>query len=119
MSYTYDITTSRGKVRLGLADASGTDGTASTYVFEDAEVDYFLSVGGSVDGGISRGLRVLLVDAARRAKSFSLQGLSMDDTARISAIQAALALYGDAMPTIAPTLPAPLPMDDGFDASDP
>lgn len=49
MAFTYDITTSRGRVRLNLAD---TDATA--YVFEDAEIDQLLSSDGGVDNATDR-----------------------------------------------------------------
>jgi hypothetical protein len=39
MSFTYDVTTSRGKVRLLITDTDSSD-----YVFEDAEIDAFLSM---------------------------------------------------------------------------
>ena len=54
MAYTYDPTTDAGQVRLALGDASGTDGDATTYVFEDAEIDAFLGVLPEVVEGLRR-----------------------------------------------------------------
>lgn len=109
MAFTYDITTDRGQVRLQLSDTN-----ASAYVFEDDEIDYFLSKGGSVDGGTAEGLRVLLVDAARRAKYFQIQGITQDTRGQVDAIRASLDVYGGSMPTLTVGLPALLPMDDGY-----
>lgn len=39
MPFTYDITTSRGRVRLLIPDSQ-----AASYVFEDAEIDAFLAL---------------------------------------------------------------------------
>ena len=110
MAFTYDITTDRGRVRFNLADTSVT-----AYIFEDAEIDQMLSTEGSVDGATVACLRVLLVDKARRAKSFSMQGLSLDDTAQIEAIKEALTVYGGDLPSFAVVMPGLLPMDHGFD----
>lgn len=110
MAFTYDITTNRGRVRFNLAD---TDSTA--YVFEDAEIDQMLTDSGTVDGATAACLRVLLADRARRAKRFSMQGLSLDDTAQIAAIRDLLSLYGGDLPSLAITLPSLLPSDQGFE----
>tara|TARA_R110002124_G_scaffold53832_1_gene153969 strand:+ start:659 stop:1006 length:348 start_codon:yes stop_codon:yes gene_type:complete len=109
MAFTYDITTDRGKVRLKLADTD-----SSAYVFEDDEIDYFLSSASTVDDGVVIGLHVLLADRARRAKSFSIQGLSLNDTAQIAAIQTLIEIYGGDEPTLAAVMPALMPSDAGF-----
>ena len=118
MSYTYDITTDRGRVRMRLGDAYGDPSDATTYTFEDDEIDYFLSSGGSVTGGVAEGIKVLLVDKARRAKSFTLKGLSMNDTAALAALREMLSTYGG-LPTVSPSLPALIPSDQGYDESTP
>ncbi len=110
MAFTYDITTSRGRVRLNLAD---TDSTA--YVFEDAEIDQLLSSDGGVDNATAALIRVLLADRGRRSKRFSMQGLSLDDTAQIGALERLLATYGGDIPSMAAVLPALLPSDEGFE----
>lgn len=114
MSYSYDITTDIGRVRIRLGDATGTVGDPATYTFEDDEITELLTVGGSVDGATAQGIRILLVDAARRAKSFSLKGLSMNDTARLSALREMLAVFGGDMPTASVIFPALLPSDRGY-----
>lgn len=109
MAFTYDISTDRGKVRLQLGDT-----TASAYVFEDDEIDYFLTTGGDVDAATARGLRVLLTDRAKRAKSFSMQGLSVDDSKGLAQLQAMLSNYGGDLPTVAIRMGANIPQDIGF-----
>ena len=44
-----------------------------------------------------------------------MQGLSLDDTAQIEAIKAALTVYGGDLPSFAVVMPDLLPMDYGFD----
>jgi hypothetical protein len=113
VAFTYDLTTDRGKTRLKLADTD-----AETYVFEDAEVDYFLSVGGTVNKAAIEGLRVLIVDAARRQKFFVLKGLSFDNRGQVAALKESISQLGG-MPTVTINMPALLPMDVGFDESNP
>ena len=110
MAFTYDITTQRGRVRLNLADTD-----SSAYIFEDAEIDQLLSVEGGVDGATAACIRVLLADRGRRAKRFSRQGLTLDDTAQITALQSLLTTYGGDLPSVAAVLPDLLPSDEGFD----
>lgn len=109
MAFTYDITTDRGKTRLKLGDTS-----SSAYVFEDDEIDYFLDVGSTVDGAVAEGLKVLIVDRARRAKSFSMQGLSLDDSKGLQYLREQLAMYGGDTPTVAVRMGANIPQDRGF-----
>ena len=110
MAFTYDNSTNRGLVRFNLADTD-----SSAYTFEDAEIDRMLSLEGTVEAATAACLRVLLADRGRRAKRFSMQGLSLDDTAQIQAIRDLLSLYGGDLPSLAITLPALLPMDQGFE----
>ena len=118
MAYTYDIGTDRGKVRLRLGDAYGEPDDPSTYTFEDDEIDALLTAGGTVDGATAEGLKVLLVDKARRAKAFNLKGLSVNDSAGLATLRELLAVYGG-LPTVGVVLPALLPSDQGFNESDP
>lgn len=109
MAFTYDLSTSRGKVRLKIAD------TASTaYAFEDAEIDAFLSEGSSVVGASRLALQTLLVDAARRQRAFTVQGVTYDDKGRVDALQQALANLGGNLATIDILLPNPQPFDSAF-----
>jgi len=114
-TYTYDLATDRGKVRLGLTD------TNAPGTFSDVEVDHFLSTGGTVDAGVVEGLKVLLVDSARRTRLYTRDGMSYNDTAQVAGIKAAIDQYGgaSAWPSIVITMPAPLPMDEAFDITDP
>lgn len=108
MAFTYDITTERGQVRLGLGDT-----TAAAFIFEDDEIDYFLSKGGTVTKATVEGLRVLLASKAHRVKRARVHGLSIDDTAQIAALQASITELGG-LPTIGVMTPALLPSDRGY-----
>jgi hypothetical protein len=109
VAFSYDITTSRGRVRFNLADT-----TSTAYVFEDAEIDELISSEGSVGDATAAALRTLLADRARRSKRFSMQGLSLDDTAQLAEIRYLITLWGGDLPTVASVMPALLPMDTGF-----
>ena len=108
MAFTYDLTTTRGKVRLQVADT-----TSTAYVFEDDEVDYAISTGGTVNDATVVLARILLANAALRTKYFSLKGLSFDDRHQVAAIQALIAQYGG-LPTLTVTMPEAQPWEDGF-----
>ena len=116
MSYTYDPATDRGQVRLALGDASGADGDASTYVFEDAEIDAMLLRAPTIEGATVLGLRALLGSAVRRAKSFSLQGVSLDNTAQLTALKEQLEYYRSigVSGAVLTTTYTPMPWDRGF-----
>jgi hypothetical protein len=109
VAFTYSIATDRGKVRLNLTDTVPTG-----YVFEDDEIDYFLSSGGSVEAATAMGLRVLLADRARRARKFTLPGVTYDDTYAISELRELLKMYGADLPTVKVRMGATLDMDRGF-----
>lgn len=107
MSFSYDLATTAGQVRLRLGD---TDSAA--YVFEDAEIDYFASEGGTVNGALALALRTLLVSRAHRVKRATVHGLSIDDTAQIAAIREALAQLGSgSAPTVQIVGPTLQPYD--------
>jgi hypothetical protein len=117
VAFTYLLSTEIGEVRLGLADTGGVaPGSVATsgYAFEDAEITYFLSKAGSVDGAIGLGAKTLLADAARRTRSFSLPGVTYNDGARVQALKDVIAMYGAEMPTVAVRMPAPTAFDSGF-----
>jgi hypothetical protein len=109
MAFTYDVATSRGKVRLKLSDTN-----SAAYGFEDAEIDEFLSEAGTVDGAVVLGLRVLLVDSARRTAMFNLPGMYYNDAGRVTALEKALKMYGGDLPTASVITPAALPFDSGY-----
>ncbi len=109
MAFTYDITTSRGRVRFNLSD---TDSAA--YWFEDAEIDQMLTDEGTVNDATVACLRALMASKSLRAKKFSTQGLSYDDTAQLAGIKELLAIYGANLPTLSAVMPSLLPMDEGW-----
>jgi len=121
MAFTYDLSNDTGKVRLRLADTAGeSSGAASTsnpYVFQDDEIALFLSDGGSVAGATIEGLKVLMLDAARREKSFDIKGVKIDDKGRLAALKVAYDLIaadeGD-LPTISVVMPSAMPWEDAF-----
>ena len=110
MAFTYDITTDRGRVRFNLSD---TDSTA--YVFEDEELDQILTTEGGVEGATAACLRALLASAARRAKYFAMQGLTLDSKSQVQSLQAALSAYEvNAGPSVAVRMGGAIPQDRGF-----
>lgn len=74
MAFTYDITTNRGKVRLLSVDSD------STYaVFEDDEIDAFLSMeGNNVKRAAAQALDTIASNDAYRIKKVSLLDVSAD-----------------------------------------
>ena len=110
MAFTYDITTNRGRVRVNLSD---TDSTA--YVFEAEELDQLRTTEGDVDGATAASLRALLASAARRAKYFAMQGLTLDSKQQVQSLQAALSAYEtNAGPSVAVVMGGNIPQDRGF-----
>lgn len=109
MAFTYDISTDAGALRLRIAD---TDSTA--YAFEDDEIAYFLAQGGSVDGGARMAIQVLLTDKARRARRFSVPGMSYDDSAALSELRELWKAVGGGMPVVGSILPGLHPFDSGY-----
>lgn len=106
MAFTYDLSTDAGKVRLRIADTN-----SAAYAFEDAEIAYFLTDGGTVIGAARLALQTLLTDAARRERAFKLPGLDYDDKGRVVALQQALANLGGSLPTVDIIMTATLPFD--------
>lgn len=109
MAFTYDVSTDRGRVRLKLSDTN-----SAAYGFEDAEIDALLSEGGTVLAATILGLRVLLVDAARRAKSVTTAGTSYSDAGRVAGLQATLKMYGGDLPTATVVTLGAQPYDSGY-----
>jgi hypothetical protein len=114
MAFTYDLTTDRGATRLRLSDAN-----ANAYVFEDAEIDYFLTLGGSVKAAVIEGVKVLMMDKARRVKRATVMGLTIDDTAQVQGLKDMLKVLGGDLPQVTISMPALLPMDVGYDEDSP
>jgi len=77
MAYTYDLTTSRGKVRLLVPDNDST-----THLLEDAEIDYFLTeTGNNVAAAAARCCRQLARQFSMKV-TFTADGLTMQHTQR-------------------------------------
>jgi hypothetical protein len=118
--FTYTITTDVGEVRSYLGDTK-----PDAAWFSDTELQHFVDQEGSTIKAAVRALRILLVDRARRARSYTSQaaGVSYDDTAQVQAIQDAIAQLGGGStityPVASISMPAPLPMDEAFDVNDP
>lgn len=73
MAFTYDVSTARGKVRMLIPDSS----TAS-YVFDDAEIDAFLSMEGDVRRATALALETLASNEALVLKVISILDLKTD-----------------------------------------
>lgn len=74
MAFTFDVTTSRGQMRLLVPDSNPT-----TYVFEDAEIDAFLTLeSGSVRRAAAMALETLASNEALVLKVIRILELSTD-----------------------------------------
>jgi hypothetical protein len=90
MSFTYDTTTSRGRVRLLITD---TDSTA--YLFDDAEIDAFLVLapGASVHRAAAQALEVTAASEILVQKRIKLLDLSTDGPAESKELRELAASY--------------------------
>lgn len=109
MAFTYTVGTDRGRVRLKLSDTN-----AASYGFEDTEIDDMLSEGGTVNAAVILGLRTLIADAARRAKTFSVPGATYSDAGRPAELRALLKMYGGDLPTVSVITPSVQSYDSGY-----
>lgn len=73
MAFTYDVSTDRGKVRMLTPDSS-----ATTYVFEDAEVDAFLVLEGDVRRAAALALETIASNEALTLKMVRVLDLQTD-----------------------------------------
>lgn len=73
MAFTYDVSTDRGKVRMLVPDSSATN-----YVFEDAEVDAFLSLEGAVRRAAALALETIASNEALTLKVIRVLDLQTD-----------------------------------------
>ena len=94
MAFTYDPSTQRGEVRLGIGDTSD-----AHPLFTDQEIDLAITRGVTTTGAIVLLLRTLKAAAAIRGES-----------ARVSAIDEVIASYNE-MPEVTVTEPAAQPFD--------
>ena len=122
MAFTYDVSTTLGKLRLYTTDtggvAPGETATSGSYLFEDAEHQIFIDDGGTVSGAVVQWARALIGSRAMRAKRFTLLGLTLDDTAQLAALQELIKQHGG-LPTAKVVSTRPLPMDAAFDEANP
>ena len=91
MAFTYDQSNDLGRVRFKLRDVR-----PEQPFFQDAEITYLLTDGGSVDGAVLAGARAMLMEIARYARSYSTsisdggtsETTQEDETAAASFLQA-------------------------------
>lgn len=98
MPFSYDLATDRGKVRLLAADAD-----ATTYVFEDEEIDAFLGLEGDVQLAAAVALETLASSEALIKQKIKLLDLQTDGPAvakelreRAADLRAQVAASGEA-----------------------
>ena len=78
---TYDVTTDRGKVRLLIPDR-----LATQYMYEDAEIDYFLAAEDSIKEATALALETMASDEAYVQKVITLMDLSTNGPATAKAL---------------------------------
>ncbi len=84
MAYTYDVSTDRGKVRRDIGDT-----VTGEMHFDDAEIDSFLSEGGSVKAGAGLALMAWAAALSRedeQSKAGSWQGDRRDVAAKMKSL---------------------------------
>jgi len=79
--FTYDVTTDRGKVRLLIPDR-----LATQYMYEDAEIDYFLAAEDSIKEATALALETMASDEAYVQKVITLMDLSTNGPATAKAL---------------------------------
>lgn len=93
MSFTYDLSTDTGLLRLEIQDTHQEQAG-----FSDEELAVFLAREGSVGLAAIAALDVLIIDAARRQRMFNISGAMYDDRGRVSALREARALLSQRYP---------------------
>lgn len=73
MAFTYDVTTDRGKVRMLIPDSN-----ASAYVFEDTEIDAYLSIEDGIRRATALALETLASNEALVLKVIRILDLQTD-----------------------------------------
>lgn len=105
MAFTYnEPTTDLWKVRWEIGDT-----TKSIGILTDEEVQYALDEEGSVDGAVVRILTMFKSMHSHRGEADRVSGIDEAIDAHTTA----------SMPEVQVTFPAHLPMDAGYDPSDP
>lgn len=99
MSFTYNAGTDIARIRLRICDTD-----ESRARFQDEEIQDILTEAGSVALTVARLARVLLMDVARFARSYSLSrpdnSTTVDETAAAEYLRELIALYEADAPTI-------------------
>lgn len=90
MAFTYVITTDLGKLRFRISDTS-----EESYAFTDAELNEHLTSEGSVLSAAVVCLDALIMDRARRARLFSDERGSVDETATLQHLTAMRDKYAE------------------------
>lgn len=73
---TYNVETDAGKVRLLISDVGGADGTS--FIFKDAEIETFLTMGGSIRLAAAEALRSIAANEAQVQKVITFLQLKTD-----------------------------------------
>ena len=75
MTFSYDIRTpdTGDQVRLLISDTN-----SESFIFEDEEIDTFLSLGSTVAGAAAMACRAIAVDTAKQAVAFSALSSSIE-----------------------------------------
>lgn len=99
MSFTYSAGTDIARIRLRICDTN-----EHTARFQDEEIQDILTEAGNVAKATARLARVLLMDKARFAKSFSVshpnETRTVDETAAVQYLQSLIAMYEADSPTL-------------------
>ena len=93
MAFTYDLTTNRGKVRLKIRDTDDVDATRQ--LFQDNEIDFFLTDAGGTDLNLAAAgaLDAVSANAALLAKSQKIGDYTIDSKAMAEAVMKVAAHY--------------------------
>ncbi len=92
MSFTYSLSTDRGKVRLKIRDTDTSD--ALRQIFQDDEIDFFLTEAGSdLNLAAAGALDSIAANAALLAKMEKIGDYSINSTAMAAAVMKIAAHY--------------------------
>lgn len=88
MAFTYDLDTDAGKVRLLISDIGGTGGSGAEFIFDDDEIDTFLSMeSGIVYRASAVALRTIAANEAFVSKRIQFLELKTDGPAVAKALR--------------------------------
>lgn len=91
MAFTYDITTTRGKVRFAAGDTN--EGAA---IWSDAEVDFAIAQGSTIGGAVVVLARQRIAQLGRMPDESLEDGRSVSRATQLAAMQALIQQYGGA-----------------------